>query len=444
MLNKKKLLSSVLMTTLILSLLVGCNNSANNSANNETTAKTAETTKASGGNITAMYVGTETDAVVSYYKQFVEDFNETNSLGVTCDIQFYENEQYKTKLTTLMASDSVPDMFFTWELDYLKPFVNGGKVYDMTALLDADTELKDSFQEGVLEPLTYDGKVYALPSQTTFTPMFYNKQIFTDNGLSIPTTWDEFIQVCDTLKAAGITPISIPAPDAWIPAQFVQQLVNGIGGMDIYNGLLDGTVAWNNETHVQAGQLVQTIIDAGYLQDGFLGMSSEEGEKLMKDGKCGMYFMGAWEISTLTADDCAIKDHVGAFALPAYDSENDNIHVGSVDSSMAISAKSKNPEAAFALIKHWVSKENQETLLYEAGRIPATKIEVDTTKITSLMAECLEISNKTVGLTPWLDRAFGAGEGVEFNNTCQSIYGGEDVQTCFDDLQKYVEDNADN
>lgn len=441
----KKILGAFLLVALLMTTLAGCSaspidSSTNSSSSDGTTAAAA----AAGTKITAMYVGTESDAVVKYYKQFVDDFNNTNDLGVTCEIQFYENEQFKTKLTTLMAANDVPDVFFTWELGYLKPFVDGGKVYDMTDLLNADPDLKNSFKDGVLAPLTYDGKVFALPTQTTVATVFYNKKIFAENNLKVPTTWDEFIQVCDTLKAAGVTPLDIPCPDAWIPAQFVQQLVDGIGGMSVYNGLLDGSVTWNNDSHVAAGKLVQTLINAGYLQDGFLGMTSEEGEKLMKDGKCGMYYMGSWGISNLTADDSSIKDDVGAFAMPAYDSKNNNISVGSVDSSMAISSQTKNPEASFALIKAWVSQKNQETLLYEAGRIPATKLNIDNSKISPLMADCLDISAKTVGLTPWLDRAFGAGEGVEFNNACQSIFGGEDPQTMFDDLQKYAQDNANN
>ena len=58
------------------------------------------------------------------------------------------------------------------------------------------------------------------------------------------------------------------------------------------------------------------------------------------------------------------------------------------------------------------------------------------------MIDVLNISNAQVGLTPWWDRQFGAGEGVEFNNTCVAVLGGEDAQTAFDSLQQFAEDNA--
>lgn len=82
-------------------------------------------------------------------------------------------------------------------------------------------------------------------------------------------------------------------------------------------------------------------------------------------------------------------------------------------------------------------------LLNDYGRIPAGNYPIDESKVTPLMSEVLQISNSQVGLTPWWDRQFGAGEGVEFNNTCVAVLGGEDAKSAFDALQQFAEDNAD-
>ena len=114
----------------------------------------------SGGDdtLTVMCVGTEADTYIDAYNAIAEKFSEDNEYGVTVEIEFYENEQYKTKLTTLMASNAVPDIFFTWELSYLEPFVEGGKVADITSYLEEDQEWKNSFADGTLDLLSYDGK----------------------------------------------------------------------------------------------------------------------------------------------------------------------------------------------------------------------------------------------------------------------------------------------
>ncbi len=447
---KRKIIAIMLSAAIGLSLLTGCGDGSENTgadSNSSAADSAAESTDADksdagGGEVlNVICVGTEADTHVAGYNKIAENFSADNEYGVTIQFDFYENEQFKTKLTTLMASNAVPDIFFTWELSYLQPFVEGGKVADITSYLEEDQEWKNSFAGGTLDKLSYDGKNYGIPTQKSLCVMFYNKQIFEENGVSVPTTYDEFLQVCETLKANGVTPMAMCGTDAWIPAQFVQQIAGGMAGEDLFNAICDGSEKWNNEVHVKASEEVKKMADAGYFQDGFIGMGPEESTDLFAKGKTAMYFMGAWDSDRVQKDE--IGENAGAFVLPAYDSKYANISVGSVDTSFALAETCRNKDAAIAFLKYWTSQENADMLLYDYGRIPACNYEVDGSKLTPLLNEVVKISNEQVGLTPWWDRQFGAGEGVEFNNTCVSVIGGEDAQTAFDALQQFAEDNAD-
>lgn len=431
----KKKAAAVLLTAVMMgSLLSGCSGGGDSAGGQAGGSKDGDT-------LTVMCVGTEADTYIDAYNAIAEEFSKNNEYGVEVKIDFYENEQYKTKLTTLMASNAVPDVFFTWELSYLQPFVEGGKVADITSYLEEDQEWKNSFADGTLELLSFDGKNYGIPTQKSLCVMFYNKQIFQENNLQVPTTYEEFLEVCQTLKDNGVTPMSVCGTDAWIPAQFVQQIAGGMAGDQLFNDICNGKEKWNNEIHVKAAEEVKKMADKGYFQDGYIGMGPEESTDLFTTGKTAMYFQGAWD-----ADKCAkseIGENIGAFVLPPYDSQYTNISVGSVDTSFAVAETCKNKDAAVAFLKYWTSQESEETLLYENGRIPAGNYEIDESKLSPLMVDILNISNSQVGLTPWWDRQFGAGEGVEFNNTCVSVLGGEDAQTAFDALQQFAEDNAD-
>lgn len=391
--------------------------------------------------LTVMCVGTDADNYVDAYNAIAEQFSADNEYGVSVKIDFYENEQYKTKLTTLMASNAVPDIFFTWELSYLEPFVAGGKVADITSYLEEDPEWKDSFSDGTLDLLSYDGKNYGVPTQKSLCVMFYNKAIFEENGVEVPTTFDEFLNVCETLKANGVTPMALCGTDAWIPAQFVQQIAGGMAGDQLFRSICDGEEAWNNETHVKAAEEVKKMADAGWFQDGYIGMGPEESTALFEAGGTAMYFQGAWDAGRIM--ESSVGEDAGAFCLPAYDPQYNNISVGSIDTSFAVAETCENKDAAVAFLKYWTSQEVEESLLYNQGRMPAGNFELDESKLAPLMAEVLTISKDQVGLTPWWDRQFGAGEGVEFNNTCVAVLGGDDAQGAFDALQQFAEDNAD-
>lgn len=402
---------------------------------------TGLTAQADGEEMTIMCVGTDEDSYVDDYRAIAEEWSADNEFGASIVFDFYENEQYKTKLTTLMASNATPDLFFTWELSYLEPFVRGGKVIDITSYLDADEEWKSSFSGGTLDTLTYDGGIYAVPTQKSLCVMFYNKQIFEENGVAVPSTFDEFLTVCETLKANGVTPMALCGTDAWIPAQFVQQIAGGMAGDALFKAICAGEEVWNNETHVKAATEVKAMADAGWFQDGYIGMGPEESTALFESGQTAMYFQGAWDAGRIMESD--IAEVAGAFVLPAYDPQYNNISVGSVDTSFALSQNCQNVDAAIDFLKFWTNETNELNLLYNAGRIPAGTYAIDETKVQPLMAEVLTLSSQQVGLTPWWDRQFGAGEGVEFNNTVVAVLGGEDAQTAFDALQQFAIDNAD-
>jgi raffinose/stachyose/melibiose transport system substrate-binding protein len=68
------------------------------------------------------------------------------------------------------------------------------------------------------EQVTLDGTVYGLTIWDTVGGSWvvvYNKQIFTDNGIDIPTTYADFAAACDTLLDAGVNPIYEPVADGW-------------------------------------------------------------------------------------------------------------------------------------------------------------------------------------------------------------------------------------
>ncbi len=394
----------------------------------------------SDNTITLMLMGTEADAFVDDYNEIIDQFNQNNEYGVTVEAEYYENEQLKTKLATLMAANNAPDVFFTYELAYLEPFVNGGKVADLTSYLEDDAEWKDSFAEGTLELLMFDEKNYAIPTQVSLCVMFYNKEIFEENNVEVPTTYDEFLQVCEALKNNGVVPMAMSGADAWIPAQFVQQIACGMSGTELFYDIVDGKEKWNNEIHVKAAEEVVKMADAGYFQDGYIGMSPEETTDMFLNGKAAMYFQGTWDAANVTE---RLGEAGGAFVMPAYDPQYENVSVGSLSTSFAVAEKCENKDAAVALLKYWTSPEVQEKLLYGSEKIPAINLEIDENKLSVLMRDIMNICNTQNGLTPWWDRQYGAEEGTEFNNTCVAVLGGEDAQEAFDALQQYSEDMAD-
>lgn len=434
----KKFTVCLLIGAMVASMLTGCGSNGGSSDSSDSKADSSSET------MTIMMNGSDSDAFMEGYRKIIDGFNESNEYGVKAEIQNITNSDYKTKLTTMMASDSEPDIIFTWPLGYLENFVNGDKIVSLQKYLDEDEDWKNSFNGGILDPLTYDGEVYAIPTQQSTAIMYYNKAIFDKYGLEVPTTYDEYVQICDTLKENGVTPVALAstADDAWLVSQYIQQLSDGIKGEDIFNSIKDGTGKWNDEGMVEAGKLFQEEVNKGYFEDGFTGVSREEAQLQFANGQTAMYFNGCWEISNLDKkENAAEAENISCFLMPAVNEEYAGVEVGSVDTSYAITKNCKNVDAAVALLKYMTNEESTSLLLYDYGRIPSTNIDIDDSKLTPLCVDFINLLGDVKAQTPWFDRV-DTDLGNEFNNTAIGIANGDDVQEAFDTLQSYAESKS--
>lgn len=441
----KKLLSVLLSTIVACSILTGCGSSKTDtisSGEKGTQTEKKQETQERQQNLTVMIIGGEDETTGQNFQRLVEKFNAENKFNVNIDLQAYENEQFKTRLTTLMAANTPPDIFFTWEAGFLKPFVDGGKVYEIGQELDKDDEWKGRFNEGVFGPVTYGDKVYAVPHAQAVTTVFYNTRLFKEQGVEIPKTMEEFKVISQKFLDTGVVPMAFAAKDSWIAGQFLQQVVNGVGGMDLYNQTVAGTKMWDDELYIKGGEVLKELADMKIFPEWTLGMTYDEARSLFMNEKAAMYYMGSWDLFPLTNETVPVSKNIGVFTMPAVDVTNENILVGSIDQSFAISAKCKNIEAATAFIKMLSGKESQESFAYDAKLLISTKTALDETKLSPLYVEINKIQQSSKGLTPWFDRVFGAGEGTEFNNAAQSIIAGKNPAEQMKDLQQFAVDNS--
>jgi ABC-type glycerol-3-phosphate transport system substrate-binding protein len=119
----------------------------------------------------------------------------------------------------------------------------------------SETGLTDAFPAGFQQLSAYEGKQYYLPVAFGWTGIYYNRQIFADYGLTPPTTWDEFIQICDLLKANGEIPLSMSGQDTWMTMLWFDYLSLRLNGADVHRALLQGQLPYNDAR-------VQGVMDA--------------------------------------------------------------------------------------------------------------------------------------------------------------------------------------
>ncbi len=139
--------------------------------------------------------------------------------NVEIEITVLENEAFKQKIATAMQSGEPPDIFQSWGGGVLLEYADAGLVKDIATDLSADG-WGDSFLPAALELYGRDGQYYGVPWRIGMVTFWYNKALFEQAGIEAPpATWDEFLTTVQTLKDAGITPITVGEGDKW-PGHF--------------------------------------------------------------------------------------------------------------------------------------------------------------------------------------------------------------------------------
>jgi glucose/mannose transport system substrate-binding protein len=148
----------------------------------------------------------------------------------------------------------------------------------------------------IIKSVTVDGHVYALPVNIhRENALFYNKQIFRDKGLTPPTTVAEFLAVCDTLKAAGITPVST-IYQGWILRIMFNSLAMGSMGPDAFNTMMTTAGGLDPAKMMAAIDLFATVLDnyVNVTDATNAAYGWTDGAASVASAKSAMFFHGDW------------------------------------------------------------------------------------------------------------------------------------------------------
>jgi raffinose/stachyose/melibiose transport system substrate-binding protein len=223
----------------------------------------------------------------------------------------------------------------------------------------------------VLDAQAIGGKQYAVPTGLSYsTGVYYNKQIFKDNGLSVPTTWAELQNVMSTLTGKGVTPFGLGGKDTW-PAGLVMlgNVASAFPTLEDKQGLVEDL--WTQKASLTDPDLqeilekTQTVFDNA--QANFSGAGYDDMPAAFARGDFAMLPDGTWNQPTIdTAVDGAFD--YGYFPFPGSDDAADNALLdGKIELQLAVPSSSKNQEAALAWLEFFSDPTNYATFVDESG-----------------------------------------------------------------------------
>jgi raffinose/stachyose/melibiose transport system substrate-binding protein len=287
---------------------------------------------------------------VEAYNRIFDVFEEQNP-GITVEFEAFQNTEYNQILTTGLAGSDGPDVPMVRAYGQLQPNIEAGQLEPIDGEVEGLDEIAPSVLAGAKGK--EDGKTYAVPLATQTLQMFYNKAVFEELGLEPPTTWDEFIDVNESLLAAGVTPMALGAKDDWILPIF-HDIVGSAryGGAAFEERVLSGETDFNDPDYVASLQLITDL--EKYLTPDVVGVSYTDSQIQFTSGQAAQFPGGSFEIATFRNQAPDLE--IGSYQVPLHDDAVSETPVSPAyaDGNFAVNAKSENKEAAFTLL-NWLA-----------------------------------------------------------------------------------------
>ncbi len=232
---------------------------------------------------------------LSFFSHCAREYEKARP-GVIMDL--YGDPRIVDKVRIRILEGTYPEITNAPGLNYWV-LIRSGDILALDEFLDGpnwegDRTWRESFLSGILDRYTWNGKVYGIPLSYSAYTVWYNKGMFEKHGWKPPVTWDEFFQLSQAIKDAGIAPLAFQGRYPGYIHGVIDSAYYHLAGRERFYAqqeLIPGS--FDNPEMVQALALVQKTAQECF-QAGAMGMSHTESQMQFLLGKAAMIFCGPW------------------------------------------------------------------------------------------------------------------------------------------------------
>jgi len=355
------------------------------------------------------------ELINQFNEEVIAMFEEANP-GVDIVYQPYPNEAYKTTLAVAIGSDDPPDMFFNWAGDDTGRFVREGHVLDLSSYAE-EFGWAENVSPAALDAFTIDGGLYAAPYSLEAKYFYYNLAIFEEQGLEVPATFADLLNICTTLREAGITPMAFGNQERWEGVHYLSMLNQKVVGEEViaqdYALATEADTLFADENYAGAFQALLDMQEAGCFADAVNSTTPDAALAQFFTEQTAMYYQGTWIIGPLR--EAEFEGMYGMFRMPAIEDgagNQDYVLMGPI--GIEVSSKTEHADIAAQFVDFYISADVQSKFVADLDRIPVRADAVDPDAVSASLAFVVNDLATATGATSWLD--------VVLENTVSEVY----------------------
>jgi ABC-type glycerol-3-phosphate transport system substrate-binding protein len=293
----------------------------------------------------------KTQLYVYYVDKMNEDF--LKSFEQVADVEvvpiYVASEDWAQYMTVAIGGGNQIDVMEINGQD-VRGYAQKGLLMD----LKDEVDYVDRFYDKAFEPLRVDGGLYAIPfNDGTSMAVFYNKQIFADAGLEVPTTWEELENCKNVLNEKGIALLTHCGATTYMwPSWFFTLFAQATDGNAVGRTFetLKGEGSFMDADYIETMGVLERLGKDGYFMDGVNALDRDAAVQAFIDGQCAMYYSGIWDRGAFRAGGMD-EDILGIMNMPVLteNGQPDKIYTTGAASGCVLSVYSKTEHKDLAL-----------------------------------------------------------------------------------------------
>lgn len=347
----------------------------------------------------------------------------------------------KNRLRTLAAADEMPDLFVMWPGAMTRDFVKGDLLQPIDDYLDSHPEWRDNFIAGAFDDYTVDGRIYTVPMNMAPTSLiYYNKALFDQYDVSVPTTWDGLLTAIDTFNDHDIIPIALGNKSNWVVQSTIfSTLADRVTGTEWFRKAInqDGA-SFTDPEFIEALERLQQFGKMRAFQPGFNRIDDNQMMQLFFEGKAAMVINGGWAASSIVKNaPKEVLDHTHVTILPPIDGGKGNARStsGVVGTGLGVNKKLTGDKKAAAMQLFYAlsGPEGQQATL-DSNTLVSYNIKLDKTKANPMFVELNELL-QNIKVSPVYDVMLNADTVEVMNTGLQELLLGADPKEIAQKIQ---------
>lgn len=327
------------------------------------------------------------------------------------------------KANDMLAADEMPDIISTnGHGEFLENAIKKGMVLDLAPYIERDEEFKNNIHPAILSRWMQNGKLYTIPDAMEVMGYWYNEDILKQAGVTkdgtpdtevvIPTTWEEFWQLCEKVEVWSRNMQN----DVHVVALETDEALfftgARIGGEDSQGSSFMRSVPATFRQESFSKSLSELKKFYGYSVSPDEISSKYDAQQLFCNGKTALYMNGIWADNSIA--ESSVKSVAKYANYPGYDGKSVSYVSPSSGYVIGNTGNPKKIEACVEFLKYILSEEVQRRIACETGQVPSNpNIDINWLKKESPMLGTALEEAYSAEVQIWMINSLWSGQSID-------------------------------